>query len=120
MTYQEFVKEYVGLDEDIINELHKNLPCLKQISIDDIRAIQTYPDDGFRNLYIREIQTHYTLISEDYKHLIAGMTLDVHFPFWDFTKISQDLIELKISLDVVLKLYINLRKIYLKLCGYDK
>lgn len=120
MTYQEFVKEYVGLDEDIIDELHKNLPCIKQLSIDRIRDIQQYPDDGFRNLYLTEIRMYYLPISEDYAELTFRVLSDVNFPFCDFTKISQTLTELKIPVDIALKLYLNLRKIYLKMCGYDK
>lgn len=121
MTYQEFVKEYVGLDEDIINELHKNLPCIKQLSIDHIRDIQQYPDDEFRNLYLTEIRMYYTSLSEDCAELIIIRVLsDIKFPFCDFTKISQNLTELKISPDIALKLYLNLRKIYLKMCEYDK
>lgn len=114
MTYQEFVKEYVGLDEDIINELYKNLPCTKQISIDDIRGIQIHPEDKFQELYIRELRNFYDTNS------IINIIIDVNFPFCDFTKISQTLTERKIFSDVVLKLYFNLRKIYFKVCGYDK
>lgn len=120
MTYQEFVKEYVGLDEDIIDELHKHLPCIKQLSIDNIRGIQQYQDEGFRNIYFTEIKMYYTSLSEDYAELIIRALYDIKFPFCDFTKISQNLTELKISPDIVLKLYLNLRKIYLKMCGYDK
>lgn len=120
MTYQEFVKEYVGLDEDIINELYKNLPCTKQLSIGNIRDIQQYPDDAFRNLYLTEIRMYYLPISEDYAELTIRALSNVNFPFCDFTKISQTLTELKISVDVALKLYLNLRRIYLKVCEYDK
>lgn len=120
MTYQEFVKEYVGLDEDIIDELYKNLPCIKQLSIDNIRSIQQYPDDEFRYIYLTEIRMYYTSLSEDYTELIIRVLSDIKFPFCDFTKISQNLTELKISPDVALKLYLNLRRIYLKMCGYDK
>lgn len=119
MTYQEFVKEYVGLDEDIINELCKNLPCTKQISMDDIRGIQIHPEDKFQELYIRELRNFYDNLIDDTNSII-NVIVNVNFPFYDFTKISQTLTELKISPDVALKLYLNLRRIYLKICGYDK
>ena len=120
MTYQEFVKEYVGLDEDLIDEICKNLPCLKQITIDNIRVIQLHPNDGFRNLLFKEIKMCYKSISGDCVELIFRAISNICFPFCDFTKISQELTDLEISSDVVLKLYLNLRKIYLKICGYDK
>lgn len=119
MTYQEFVKEYVGLDEDIINELCKNLPCTKQISMDDVRGIQQYPEDEFEALYIRELRNFYDNLTDNANSII-NVIVNVNFPFCDFTKISQTLTELKISSDVALKLYLNLRKIYFKTCGYDK
>lgn len=120
MTYQEFVKEYVGLDEDIIDEICKNLPYIKQLSIENIRGIQKYPDDEFRSLYLIEIRLYYSTISEDYINLITQTLSDINFPFCDFTKISRTLIEYQIPLDVALKLYLSLRKIYFKICGYDK
>lgn len=119
MTYQEFVKEYVELDENIINELCKNLSCTKQISIEDIRGIQKYLEDKFKELYVRELQNFYNNLMEDTNSIMIIIT-DVNFPFCDFTKISQTLTERKISSDVALKLYLNLRKMYLKICGYDK